>query len=327
MKKSISALRIVFVLLPAGLLTVLNGAFAAPYPSKPVRIITTSLPGSATDVPARAVANGLTELWGQQFIVDNRPGAGGQIAAELAAKATPDGYTIFFSSDGPIAIIPAIKRHLPYDPLKDFEPVAFGDFNNYILVVNPALPVHSVSDLMALARSKPGKLSYGSAGVGSPNHLGMELFKLKAGIDLVHVPYKGGPAATTDLLAGQIELAMLGPPSIPHVKAGRLRAIAVPSAKRSELMPDLPPIAETVPGVDVRTWGAFFAPAGTPKAILDKLHQEITRQLNLPETKKLLASQGLSVEAMTRDELRALVKTDIKKYVDLVRAIKMPLLD
>ncbi len=230
MKKSISALRIVFVLWPAGLLTVLNGAFAAPYPSKPVRIITTSLPGSATDVPARAVANGLTELWGQQFIVDNRPGAGGQIAAELAAKATPDGYTIFFSSDGPIAIIPAIKRHLPYDPLKDFEPVAFGAFNDYILVIIPTLPVHSVSDLMALARSKPGKLSYGSAGVGSPNHLGMELFKLKAGIDLVHVPYKGGPAATTDLLAGQIELAMLGPPSIPHVKAGKLRALAVPSA-------------------------------------------------------------------------------------------------
>ncbi len=327
MKKSISALRIVFFLGSAGFLAALNCAFAAPYPSKPVRIITTSLPGSATDVPARAVANRLTELWGQQFIVDNRPGAGGQIAAELAAKASPDGYTLFFSSDGPIAIIPAIKRKLPYDPLKDFEPVAFGDFNNYILVVNPTLPVHSVSDLVALAKNKPGKLSYGSAGVGSPNHLGMELFKLKAGIDLVHVPYKGGPAATTDLLAGQIELAMLGPPSIPHIKAGRLRAIAVPSAKRSELMPDLPPIADTVPGVDVRTWGAFFAPAGTPKAILEKLHPEITRQLNSPETKGLLASQGLSVEAMTRDELRDLVKADIKKYVDLVRAIKMPLID
>lgn len=310
-----------------GFLVAFNCVFAASYPSKPVRIITTSLPGSATDVPARVVANSLTELWGQQFIVDNRPGAGGQIAAELAAKATPDGYTIFFSSDGPMAIIPAIKRNLSYDPLQDFEPVAFGDFNNYILVVNPTLPARSVSDLVALARSKPGKLSYGSAGVGSPNHLGMELFKLKAGIDFVHVPYKGGPAATTDLLAGQIELAMLGPPSIPHIKAGRLRAIAVPSAKRSELMPDLPPIADTVPGVDVRTWGAFFAPAGAPKAILDKLHREITRVLNLPETKKLLASQGLSVEAMTRGELRDLVKADLKKYADLVRAIKMPLTD
>ena len=327
MNKLISALRIVFFVGAAGSLAALNCAIAASYPSKPVRIITTSLPGSATDVPARAVANRLTEVWGQQFIVDNRPGAGGQIAAEIASKTTPDGYTIFFSSDGPIAIIPAIKRRLPYDPLKDFEPVAFGDFNNYVLVVNPRLPVHSVSDLLALAKRNPGKLSYGSAGVGSPNHMGMELFKFKAGIDLVHVPYKGGPAATTDLLAGQIDLAMLGPPSIPHIKAGRLRALAVPSAKRSEFLPDLPSIAETVPGVDVRTWGAFFAPAGTPKAILDKLHREITRQLNLPETKSLLALQGLSVEAMTRGELRALLRADTKKYVDLVRAIKMPLLD
>jgi len=327
MKKSISALRIFFFLGLSGFLAALNCAFAASYPSKPVRIITTSLPGSATDVPARLVASRLTELWGQQFVVDNRGGAGGQIAAELAAKAAPDGYTILFSSDGPIAIIPALKRNLPYDPLQDLEPLAFGDFNNYILVVNPTLPVRSVSDLVALARRKPGKLSYGSAGVGSPNHLGMELFKLKAGIDLVHIPYKGGPAVTTDLLAGQLELAMLGPPSIPHIKAGRLRAIAVPSAKRSELMPELPSIADTVPGVDVRTWGAFFAPAGTPKAILDKLHREITRQLNLPETKRLLASQGLSVEAMTRGELRDLVKADIQKYTDLVGAIKLPLTD
>jgi len=323
--QSILAPRIVFVWL--GFLAALNCSFAASYPSRPVRIITTSLPGSATDVPARAVASRLTEIWGQQFIVDNRPGAGGQIAAEIAAKATPDGYTLFFTSDGPLAIIPAIKRRLPYDPLKDFEPVAFADFNNCILVVNPALPVHSVSDLVRLATSKPGRLRYGSAGIGSPNHMGMELFKLKAGLDLVHVPYKGGPAATTDLLAGHIEVAMLGPPSIPHVKAGKLRAIAVPSAKRSELMPELPPIADTVPGVDVRTWGAFFAPAGTPKAILSKLHREIARVLDLPETRRLLASQGLSVEAMTREELRDLVKADIKKHAGVVRAIKMPLID
>ncbi len=307
-----------------GLLTSVTCASAASYPSRPVRIITTSLPGSPTDVSARVVANSLTELWGQQFIVDNRSGAGGQIAAEITAKATPDGYTIMISSDGPVAISPALKRKLPYDPLKDFEPLAFAAFNDYILIVNPTQPVHSVSDLVNLARSKPGGLRYGSAGVGSPNHLGMELFKQKAGIDLVHVPYKGGPAAIIDLLAGQIELMFAGPPSIPHVKAGRLRAIAVPSAKRSALMPDLPPIAETIPGVDVRTWGAFFAPAGTPNVILETLHREITRQLNLPQTVKLMASQGLRVEAMSRSELRELLKADIRKYTELVQALKIP---
>lgn len=323
--RSIFASRIVFIWL--GLLAALNCAFGASYPSRPVRIVVVSLPGSPNDLTSRVVGNHLTELWGQQFIVDNRSGAGGQIAMELAAKASPDGYTIVNSGDGPMAISPAIKRNLPYGPLKDFEPVAFTAFTDYILVVNPSLPVHSLPDLVALAKSRPGKLRYGSAGVGFTNHLGMELFKLKAGIDLVHVPYKGGPAVVADLLAGQIELAMLGPPSIPHVKAGKLRAIAVPGAKRTELMPDLPTIAETIPGVDVRTWGAFFAPAGTPKAILDKLHQEITRKLNQPDTKKLLASQGLSVEAMTRGELRDLLKTDIKKYADLVNALKMPLLE
>ena len=310
-----------------GLLAALNGAFAASYPSKPVRMIVISLPGSPNDVIARVVGNRLTALWGQQFIVDNRAGAGGQIAMELAAKASPDGYTLVNSGDGPMAISPAIKRNLPYDPLKDFEPVAFTAFTDYILVVIPTLPVQSVSDLVKLARSRPGKLRYGSAGVGITNHLGMELFKLKAGIDLIHVPYKGGPAVVADLLAGQVELAMVGPPSIPHVKAGRLRAIAVPGARRSELMPDLPTIAETIPGVDVRSWSAFFAPAGTSKAIVDRLHQEITRHLSSPDTKKLLASQGLSVQAMTRDELRDLVKADIQKYADLVKTLKMPLLE
>lgn len=327
MKTFMLALGVVLVIWAPGFPAASNGALAAPYPSRPVRIIVVSLPGSVNDVVARVVGKGLTELWGQQFIVDNRPGAGGQIAMELASKASPDGYTLINSGDGPMAISPAVKRHLPYDSLKDFDPVAFGAINNYILVVNPALPVHSVSDLVKFARSKPGKLRYGSAGVGFTNHLGMELFKLKAGIDLVHVPYKGGPAVVADLLAGHIELAMLGPPSIPHVQAGRLRAIAVPAAKRFELMPDLPTIAETVPGVDVRTWVAFFVPAGTPKAILDGLHREITRHLNLPETRRLLALQGLSVEPMTRGELRNLVKADIKKYADLVGAIKMPLTD
>ncbi len=327
MAKFLSALGIVFFIGASGFLAGSNCALAATYPSRPVRIIVTSLPGSPNDVVARVVGNRLTELWGGQFIVDNRAGAGGQIAMEIAAKASPDGYTLVNSSDGSMAISPAIKRNLPYDPLKDFEPVAFTAFNDYILVVNPTLPVHSVSDLVALAKREPGKLRYGSGGVGFPNHFGMELFKLKAGIDLIHVPYKGGPAATVDLLAGQIELAMLGPPAIPHVKAGKLRAIAVPGAQRSELMPDLPTVAETIPGVDVRTWSAFYAPAGTPKAILDKLHDEITRQLNQPETKKLLASQSLRVKAMTRGELRDFLKADIKKYADLVNTLKMPPLD
>lgn len=299
-----------------------GGVGAASYPVRPVRIITTSLPGSATDVAARAIAARLTEHWGQQFIVDNRAGAGGQIAAELASRAAPDGYTLFFTSDGPLAISPAMRRNVPYDPLKDFEPVAFAAYNEYILVVHPSVPATSVAELVKLAKASPGKLRYGTAGVGSPNHMGMELFKLRAGIDITHVPYKGGPAATADLVAGHIEVAMLGPPSIPHVKAGRLRAIAAPSSRRAERMPELPPIADTVPGVDVRTWGAFFAPAGTPPALLDTLHAEINRALGEAATRKLFASQGLRVEAMERMELGRLLAADIRKHREVAKALE-----
>lgn len=298
-----------------------TSAQAAPWPQRPIRIITTSLPGSATDVAARAVATRLTEIFGQQFIVDNRPGAGGQIAVELTVRAAPDGYTLLFTSDGPVAISPAM-RELPYDPRRDLAPVAFTAFNEYMLVVHPALPAASVADLVKLAKASPGKLRYGSAGMGSPNHMGMELFKLKAGIDVIHVPYKGGPAATADLLAGQIDLAMLGPPAIPHVQAGRLKAIAVPRARRSELMPELPTISETVAGVDVRTWGAFFAPARTPRATLDRLHAEITRELGTPALRKMLASQGLRVELMSRAELGRLLEADLRKHREVAEALK-----
>lgn len=296
-------------------------AHAAQWPQRPIRIITTSLPGSATDVAARAVATRLTEIFGQQFIVDNRPGAGGQIAVELAVRAAHDGYTLLFASDGPLAISPAI-RDVPYDPRRDLEPVAFTAFNEYMLVVHPALPVSSVAELVKLAKASPGKLRYGSAGMGSPNHLGMELFKLKAGMDVTHVPYKGGPAATADLLAGQIDIAMLGPPAIPHVFAGRLKAIAVPRARRSELMPELPTISETVAGVDVRTWGAFFAPAGTARATLDRLHSEITRELGTPALRKTLASQGLRVELMSRADLGHMLEADLRKYREVAQALK-----
>ena len=296
-------------------------ADAAAWPQRPVRIITTSLPGSATDVAARAVAIRLSDVFAQQFIVDNRPGAGGQIAVELAARAAADGYTLLFTSDGPLAISPALRK-LPYDPRKDLEPLAFIAFNEYMLVVHPTLPASSVGELVKLAKGSPGKLRYGSAGMGSPNHMGMELFKLKAGIDVTHVPYKGGPAATADLLGGQIDVAMLGPPAIAHVKAGRLRAIAVPGARRSELMPELPPISDTVPGVDVRTWGAFFAPAGTPRATLERLHTEIARELGTPALRKLLADQGLRVEVMSRTDLGRLLAADLRKHSEVAQALK-----
>lgn len=304
-----------------------GAAHAAAYPAKPIRIVTTSVPGSPTDVLARVAGGDLTKAWGQQIVVENRGGAGGQIAAQLVAEANADGYTLFSSSDGPMAIIPAIKRRVPYDPIKDFEPVAFGAYNNYMLVVNSNLPVHSVAELVKRAKSEPGKLRYGSAGVGSPNHLGMELFKLKAGMDLTHVPYKGGPAAMVDLLSGQIEVMMAGPVAIPLIKAGRLRALAVPSSERSPLTPDLPPIADTVPGVDVRTWEAFFAPAGTPPAIVKKLHDRITRHLAAPETARLLAAKGLAVQAMTRAQVHELVVSSLRRNRELVRALEIPLID
>ncbi len=241
-------------------------AVAQVYPSKPVRVILASPAGGTPDVVARMVAPGLSSQLGQQFVIDNRGGAGGLIATELTAKAAPDGYTLFIGGPGSLTIIPHMRQHMPYDTLKDLAPVSLIAIGPYLLITHPSVPVRTVKELIALAKAEPGKLNYASAGNGAANHLAMELFKSLAGVNITHVPYKGAPLAVTDLIAGNANLMLNSiPPVLHHIKAGRLKLLAVSSAKRSSQLPDVPTVSEAgVPGYEFVTWFGLLAPARTP---------------------------------------------------------------
>ena len=274
------------VLVAVSLLTGI--AQAESYPSKPIRIIVPYPPGGFNDTLARTLGQKLTEKWGQPVIVDNRPGGGRTIGTNLAAKSAPDGYTLLIVSFA-FAVNPALYATLPYDTGKDFVPIALAASTPNLLVVNPALPVKSVKELIALAKSDPGKLNYASAGNGSSNHLSMELFKSLNGVDIVHVPYKGSAPAVTDLIGGQVDLMFDNVPNVlQQVKAGKLRAIAVSSKKRSPFLKELPSVAESgVPGFDVSVWFGVVAPAGTPQSVVSQLNAEINHILKLPDLVQL----------------------------------------
>ena len=297
-------------------------AGAQEYPTRPVRMVAPFAPGGATDVLTRIVSQKLYDRWGQTVIVDNRVGASGNIGAEFVAKsAAPDGYTLLMAG-APHAINMSLFRNLRYDLAKDLAPVSAVATFPSLIALHPSLPARSVKDLIALARSRPGQLNFGSAGNGSPNHLSMELFKTMARVDMTHIPYKGGSGQmVTDLLAGQVQLASMGlPPSMPYVKAGKLRAIAVTSTRRSPLLPDVPTVAEAgLPGFDVSSWYGVFAPLGLSRELVVRLNSDLVAILNAADIKERLASLGAEPSPMSPDEFARFVQDEIAKWGKVVK--------
>ncbi len=302
-------------------------ACAAEYPARPVRLIVPFPPGGGNDILARAVGQRLSPIIGQQVIIDNRGGAGGQLGAELAAKAEPDGYTLFLGSIGNLTFLPVLQSRLPYDPIRDFAPVALLATSAFILVVNPEVPAKNLKELIALVKSKPGQLNYGSAGAGSSLHMTAELFKLEAGLNITHVPYKGTSPALIDLLANQVQIMFSTMPTmVPHVKSGKLRALGVSSKTRAEALPDVPTVAEAgLPGFEVLNWQGILAPKKTPEAIVQKLNRALLATLKSPDTIKSLAAQGLDAAGGTPEQFGALMKSEIDKYGKVAREAKLKL--
>ena len=296
-------------------------AQAAAYPSKPVKVIVALAAGSGADFVARIVTSKLAEGFGQQFVVENRGGAGGNIGVEAAARSAPDGYTLLTIAAGQ-AINAALYPKLNYNLEKDFEPIGLMASAPLILVVHPSLPVKSVKELIVFAKARPGKLYYASSGNGSSPHLAAEMFKAQAGVNIVHVPYRGSPQAVTDLIAGEVSLVFLAPSSVlSHVHSGRLRALAVRSARRSVTAPGLPTMAEAgVPGFEAGTWTALLAPAGTPPDIVIRLNRELTTIVRAPDVRERLAAQGFDAVSSTPAEIAAYLRSEIAKWAKVVKA-------
>ena len=295
-------------------------ATAQAYPAKPIRWISPWPAGGANDIFSRAIGQKIGESLGQQVLVDNRPGAAGTIGSDIAAKAPADGYTLVMGSSPTHAIAPALYPALPYDPLRDFSAVTLVGSVPNVLVLHPSVPAKTVKEFIAVAKARPGKLNFASTGNGTSQHLSAELFKFMAGLDMVHIPYKGTAPALTELVAGQVDLAFENMPAlIPHIQAGRLRALAVTTTKRSAVMPELPTIAEAaLPGYDASVWFGVFAPAGTPRPVVDRLHGEILKALQTQDLKSRMVAMGTDVSGMGPDDFSAYVRKEIPKWANLV---------
>lgn len=291
------------------------------YPGKSIRMIVPFPPGGPADILSRAIGQKLTESWGQPVVIDNRSGAGGIIGSDIVAKAAPDGYTLLMGFVGTHAINASLYSKMPYDNVKDFEPVSLVATATIILVLHPSVLAHSVKELTALAASRPGQLTFGSPGNGTPQHLAGELFNTMAGVKMVHVPYKGAVPALNDLLGGRLSLIFSSaPPALSHVKTEKLRALAVTSAKRSSVVSDVPTIAESgLPGYEVINWYGILAPAGTQKEIVAKLNAEIVKILNLSDLKERLSPQGLELFSSTPVQFAAYIKNETGKWAKVVK--------
>ena len=290
------------------------------YPTKPIRLIVPYAPGGGNDTMARAIGGKLTEAWGQQVIIDNRPGANGLLAGEIAAKAAPDGYTLFMANIASHAINPALYRKIPYDPLKDFAPLSLLGTTANVLVVHPSTPVKKLQELISLAKAKPGQLTYGSNGTGSSQHLAGALFGSTFGLNLVHVPYKGTGPMMNDMLGGQISMSFANMvAALPQVRSKRLVPVAVTSLKRASALPDVPAVAETAPGFEATSWWGVVATRGTPPDVVDALNREIVKGLGAPDMKTFFAGVGAEPRGMTPQEFSAFIKSELAKWRKVVR--------
>ena len=313
MKRLLAALLLAIIAAPA--------AAQAPYPNRPIRLIVPFAPGGATDILARGIGQKLAERLGQSVVIDNKPGAGTTIGADFVAKAPADGYTLLFAPT-PFAISQVMMPRLPYDAQKDFTPVALLAVSPFILVAHPSLPVRSMAELVALARARPGSLAFCSAGNGTVPHLAGELFKLRAGIDLVHIPYKGGGPAIIDLVAGQTQLMFATPVEVAqHVAAGRLKVLAATAPQRLAAFPQVPTMQESgFADYDIRSWFGVIAPAGTPTAVVSKIAAELARSVESADIRERLAAQGAEILVKTGDDFAAFIRADIARWAEVVKA-------
>ena len=307
--------------LAVALLALATGpALAQTWPAKPVRWISPFAPGGGADITSRAIGLKLSEYWGQQVVIDNRGGAGGNIGTELAAKSPPDGYTILLGTVGAMAVNPSLFSRLPFDPVKDFVAVTQAAEALNALVVHPSLPVKNVKEFIALAKRRPGELHYGSSGQGAADHLSGELFDRLTGTKMVHVPYKGGAPAMLDLMAGNVQLIFATiATSAGNIKAGKIRALGLTGKTKYELMPELPLISQTVPGFEAVNWYGVFLPAGTPKPVVDKVYADVLKALQHPDTKKRMLDSGIVAVWSTPDQFLAFQKAEIQKWAKVIK--------
>jgi tripartite-type tricarboxylate transporter receptor subunit TctC len=290
------------------------------YPDRQIKIISPFATGGIADTFSRVIAQGLSESWGQPVIVENKTGGGGNIGSDFVAKAAPDGYTLVMGNIGSHAVNPYLMKNMPYDPLRDFQPVAYVLDAEGLLVVSPDVPSRSVPELIAYIKANPGKISYGSGGVGTTSHLAGELFKSLAKVDMTHIPYKGNAPAITDLIGGQTQVMFATMPTVlPYVKTGKLRALAVIGGTRSPSLPDVPTVSETLPGFDVSNWIGIFAPNGTPPSIVSKLNTEIVKVMQQPNVQKRLDTEGAKFKVMTPEAFGAFQKSEAQKWAKTIR--------
>ncbi len=296
-------------------------SFGQTYPAKPVRVIIAQAPGSATDVVSRTIATKLSEALGQPIVVDARPGAGGTLGTEIAAKAPPDGYNLFMANNSTHGSNPALYSKLPYDAVKDFTPIIFVAATPYVLSVHPSLPVSTLKQFIALAKSRPGQINYASAGNGSTHHLSGELLKTMAGIDMVHIPYKGTTPGIAALLSGEVSMMFNTVTGIQgHVKTGRVKALAVTTAKRTEMMPAVPTMSEAaLPGFEMLSWFGLLAPAATPRNVITRVNAETMKVLAMPDIRSALAAQGLETRGGTPEQFGDYIRNEIAKITKIAK--------
>jgi|SRR5688572_2675435 len=313
------------VLLVQGLAASALAAPAVPaqtaYPTKSIRLIVPYPPGGSVDFTAREVAQKLTEAWKVQIVIDNRGGAGATLGHDLAAKAAPDGYTLLLGTSAGLVVGPALGTKIAYDSLRDFAPIGLAVYAPFALTLNASVPANTTKEFIDLARANPGKLNFASPGTGTPNHLGGELMKALAGINIVHVPYKGGGPALTDLISGQTQMMFSGVPQIlQHIKAGRLKAIAIGHPARIRSLPDAPPVADTLPGFNNTSWYGLLAPAGTPKAIVAKINGVLNQALAVPEFGQRLELQGVEVVTSTPEGMHDMIRSELARWTKVIQA-------